>query len=242
MRANRGGHLERLTCLPIWRHRGHEASIVIRPRSVTIASMTPGSGVRVGQGRDIAPKLRVCLPRVPAPDIGEVHPAEKGVSLGGIVAFSLVALPVRLYAATQDHDVPLHQVHANGPCFGACRVLLSDQGEGTRPSFLVPGHHRFRPTRGFVLGQHSRLHERYWGRYSLPRQPRGPRSRLLSAGRRVRRAVVPGDSFLDSFLVGKPRDGGFRLTRRTTPPTAAGRGTAPTSSRLARVPSSVDRR
>jgi DNA end-binding protein Ku len=30
----------------------------------------------------------------------------------GAVAFGLVNVPVKVYAATEDHDVSLHQVHA----------------------------------------------------------------------------------------------------------------------------------
>ena len=29
----------------------------------------------------------------------------------GSLSFGLVNVPVKLYAATEDHDVPLHQVH-----------------------------------------------------------------------------------------------------------------------------------
>ena len=29
----------------------------------------------------------------------------------GAISFGLVTVPVRVYSATEDHDVPLHQVH-----------------------------------------------------------------------------------------------------------------------------------
>lgn len=53
------------------------------------------------------------------PRVKRWHPRAAGVCTGhmraiwkGAVAFGLVNVPVKVYAATEDHDVSLHQVHA----------------------------------------------------------------------------------------------------------------------------------
>ena len=41
------------------------------------------------------------------------------------ITFGLVNVPVKVYAATEDHDVPLHQVHNKG----GGRMTYQRQGE-----------------------------------------------------------------------------------------------------------------
>lgn len=46
----------------------------------------------------------------------------------GVVSFGLVAIPIKLYAATEEHDTPLHQVHvADGSRIRYRRVCESEE-------------------------------------------------------------------------------------------------------------------
>lgn len=47
----------------------------------------------------------------------------------GIVSFGLVSIPVQLYSATQEHSVPLHQVHAKDGSRIRMRRVCEEEGE-----------------------------------------------------------------------------------------------------------------
>jgi hypothetical protein len=93
----------------------------------------------------------------------------------GSIAFGLVNVPVKVYSATEDHDVKFHQVHAkdNG------RIRYKRVCEVCGEVVGVPRHRQrpTNPTDGQTVNHHRRRHL-----YACPRNA-AARSRCWSSYR-----------------------------------------------------------